>query len=194
MSRGYKYLVGVDEAGRGALCGPVVASCVALRRDLSEGIKDSKELTPKSRSRLFEIIKANSFYSFGLVRENVIDDINIFWATQKAFLKAINKFLEIYSINKEEALFIIDGLHFKHQGFNAKCVAKADKNIKVVSCASIMAKVLRDRIMTSYDSIFAGWEFSRHKGYGTQRHRTLIKQNGVSPLHRTTFVSGVLDS
>ncbi len=187
MYKKYKYIVGIDEVGRGALCGPVVASCVCLLNKLPFKAKDSKQLTPKQRESYFEVIKDNSLYSFGLIGQDDIDKVNIFWATQKAFLKAIKQFFRNHNLEKEDVLFIVDGQHFKHQGFNAKCIIGADRDIQEVCCASILAKVLRDRIMVRYDKIFSGWNFSRHKGYGTKEHRTLIKEKGLSPLHRKSF-------
>ncbi|MBN2120673.1 MAG: ribonuclease HII [Candidatus Omnitrophica bacterium] len=183
----FKHIVGVDEAGRGALCGPVVAGCVCFQERPPSGIKDSKQLRPKKREYLFYKILSSSFYSFGLVGKDRIDEINIFWATQAAFVKAMDRFLKVTGFKKKDTLFIIDGPHFKYSDYNTKCVIAADETIKVVSAASILAKVLRDKIMRGYDRIFAGWNFARHKGYATQEHRLLIRKQGISPIHRLSF-------
>jgi len=187
----YKHIVGIDEAGRGALCGPVVASCVYFKRKPPPGLKDSKQLSPRKREELFHKILGTCIYSFGLVRQDTIDRINVFWATQRAFLKAIERFLRIAGFNKKDTLFIVDGPYFKYQDYNFKCVISADKRIKQVSAASILAKVLRDTIMRRYDSIFYGWNFSRHKGYATEEHRMIIKRQGASPIHRLSFNLGL---
>ena len=184
----FKHIVGVDEAGRGALCGPVVASCVCFKGRSPSGVRDSKELSPRKREELFYKILDRSCYSFGLARRDVVDRVNVFWATQQAFLRSIERFLKATGFSREDVLFIIDGPFFQyHDRFNARCVIAADKKIKVVSAASILAKVLRDKIMRGYDKIFSDWNFAQHKGYATKGHRLCIKKHGISPIHRLSF-------
>ncbi|HEC69276.1 MAG TPA: ribonuclease HII [Candidatus Omnitrophica bacterium] len=182
-------IVGVDEVGRGALCGPVVASCVYLKEKISS-LKDSKQLTPKRREFLYSQIKKVSIYSFGIVSQTAIDKLNIFWATQLAFLKAIRNFLRKSKFNKEETLFIIDGPFFKYKKYNHLCLISADRRIKEVQSASILAKVYRDRLMLRYDKKFPGWNFSKHKGYATKEHYLSLKERGPSPIHRFSFNLG----
>ena len=189
--RRYRYIVGIDEAGRGALCGPVVSSCVYFKGRPPRGLKDSKQLSAEQREGLFGKISKTCIYSFGLVKQDVIDRINIFWATQETFLKAIEKFFKISGFNPRDVLFIIDGPHFKYKEYNFRCVISADKTVKQVSAASIMAKVLRDRIMRSYDKKFNGWNFSKHKGYATLEHRLVLKRQGALSIHRQSFNLGL---
>ena len=170
------------------MCGPVVVSCVCFKERAPRGLRDSKELSARKREELFRKIIVKSRYSFGLVREDLVDELNVLKATQLAFARAIEKFLKATGFRKEDVLFIIDGPLFDHHDrFNAKCVIGADKKIKVVSAASILAKVLRDKIMCGYDRIFSDYGFFRHKGYGTKEHRRRIKKHGASPIHRTSF-------
>ncbi len=191
MPKKYKFIAGVDEVGRGALCGPVVSACVCFKHRVKYQLRDSKEISPSKREELSDKIRGDAFYSFGLVREDSIDKLNIFWASQLSFLKSIERFLSLSGFNKEDVLFIIDGPYFKYGGYNAKCVVSADKTIRVVSAASILAKVLRDRILRSYDRLFPGWGFAKHKGYSTEGHRQRIKEKGVSPIHRMSFNLGL---
>lgn len=185
----FKYKIGVDEAGRGPLAGPVVASCVWLgNKNKRLDLKDSKKISPRKREELSFKIKEVSCYSFGLVNSELIDRLNIFQATQLAFRKAIERFLKKSRFSPEECLFIIDGPYFSgYKGINYKCLVRADEYISVVQAASILAKVLRDSIMQRYDRLYPGWNFSQHKGYPTPEHRRLIRERGVSPLHRLSF-------
>jgi len=186
----FKYIVGIDEAGRGPLAGPVVASCVCFKKTPQFELRDSKKLSPSKREQLFPKIKNVSHYSFSLVNNKVIDDINIFNATQLAFNLAISRFLVKTNFSKDDVLFIIDGPHFRDNcQVKYKCVISADNLVPEVSAASILAKVLRDRIMISYDKFFPEWYFSQHKGYPTKLHRQAIKKQGFSPLHRLSFKS-----
>lgn len=148
-------------------------------------------MSPKKREEIFKIVTKNAHYSFGLVREDIIDKINIFWASQLAFVRAMERFLKTSGLNKKDTLFIIDGPSFKHSGYNHKCVIAADKTVKVVSCASVLAKVMRDRIMRGYDNIFKGYKLSQHKGYGTKEHRLILKKQGATPIHRMSFNLGI---
>ena len=190
MPKRFKYIAGIDEAGRGPLAGPVVAGCVVFKDLPDFDLQDSKRLSSKKRESLFFKIKQSSWFSFGLVNAEVIDEINILNAAHLAFSKAIKAFLGKYQIGKEDILFIIDGPFFKpFLGIDVyyNCVVKADTFIPEVSAASILAKVLRDKIMISYGKVFPCWGFSRHKGYPTLEHRNRIKINGLSPLHRRSF-------
>ncbi len=153
-------------------------------------LQDSKRLSPKRRERLFLKIQQSAWFSLSLVSAETIDRINILNATYLAFSKAMLVFSKKYKISLDEILFIIDGPDFKpHLGIktNYNCVVKADTFIPEVCAASIMAKVLRDKIMVSYDRVFPGWDFSRNKGYPTLSHRNRIKSKGLSPLHRRSF-------
>ena len=187
MEKRFKYIAGLDEVGRGALCGPVVASCVCFRKKNRLRLKDSKKLSPRQREALFPRIAESSYFSFGLVDNERIDEINIFAATQLAFLKAIKKFLKLTGFKRQDVLFIIDGNRFKYRDYNFRCMVSADQRVREVSAASILAKVLRDEIVSGYDRLFSGWNFSRHKGYPTREHRRILKEKGSCPVHRLSF-------
>ena len=186
--RKFKYIIGIDEAGRGPLAGPVVAACAGLRTNI-EGISDSKKIASQQREKMFVKIKENAFFSFGLVGEKIIDKLNIYQATVLAFRKAIERLFFRYPLLKtQEVFFIIDG-SFVDLGteVNYICLPRADAIVQTVAAASILAKVLRDRIMCSYGHIFPLWNFAQHKGYPTSQHRRIIKEYGLSPIHRLSF-------
>jgi ribonuclease HII len=186
----FKYVAGVDEAGRGPLCGPVVAACAGFKvfdRELFCAVGDSKALSALRRERLYARIQTASWYGLGIVDAQTIDRINIFQATQLAFRKAIERFLLVSGLDPTEVLFLIDGNQFRHPQYHHRCIVKGDAKVPLIGAASILAKVRRDRIMARYDKVLPQWEFTRHKGYGTPRHRELIRQHGPSPIHRKSF-------
>jgi ribonuclease HII len=175
---------GVDEVGRGPLAGPVVAAAVILNPvNKIKGLTDSKLLTPKKREALSELIKSYALaWSIGRAEVAEIDKINIFHATLLAMQRAI---AGLY-INPEVVL--VDGKHCPKIIFPSKAIVKGDLLVPAISAASIIAKVYRDAEMVSYDDLFPGYDFARHKGYCTSRHRLLLKQQGISPIHRRTFL------
>ncbi len=181
---GYSIIAGVDEAGRGALAGPVFAAAVILSPNFkSSEIKDSKLLSPKKREELFEYIcKVAVDYAISLVEVKEINQKGIFKSVFKVMLKALN------SLKIKPQLVLIDGpwLIPEYPGLQ-KAIIDGDKKCISISAASILAKVARDRYMKKLDKNYPQYEFSKHKGYATRSHLEKIKKYGLCPFHRTYF-------
>ena len=177
------YVAGIDEAGRGPLAGPVVASCVLFKRgEQIEGINDSKKLSEKKRNHLYDIIREKALaVGIGVVHEREIDRINILSATILAMKKAFE------NMNREADVLLIDGNNISIGHKNEKCIIKGDTKSLSIASASIIAKVTRDRFMYEYDKIFPDFSFKTHKGYGTLMHRELIVKFKPSIVHRMSF-------
>lgn len=183
LEKGYKYIAGVDEVGRGPLAGPVVcASVIMPLDDIIEGVDDSKKLSEKKRETLCEIIKEKALaYSICEVSQEEIDEINILEAVKKCMVGAVN------GLKIKPDVTIVDGLD-THLNINAEYVIKGDANSYSVGCASIIAKVYRDNLMKEYAKIYPEYGFEKHKGYGTKSHIDKIKEIGPCKLHRKTFI------
>lgn len=180
-------VVGVDEAGRGPLAGAVVACALYLKKDPPFAVKDSKKLSASAREEIFSWLTKEAVFGVGTASNQEIDKINILEATLLAFNRAIEKLLE-KSSKLKKAKFIVDGNHFRSElKLNYICQPKADTFIKEVSCASIVAKVVRDYLMNSVDFLYPQWNFSQHKGYPTAEHFSLIKKYALTPFHRCSF-------
>ena len=188
-NKGYKFICGVDEAGRGPLAGPVCAAAVILPEGLEiEGLNDSKKISEKKREALFDIITEKAIaYSiaFGTIEE--IEQYNILEATYIA----MNRAIEGLEIKADFAL--IDGNRVP-KGISVPCetVVKGDSKSYSIAAASILAKVTRDRLMLEYDKKYPEYLFAQHKGYGTKAHYEAIKQHGVCEIHRLSFLKNVL--
>lgn len=179
---GYRLIAGVDEAGRGPLAGPVVASAVILRDfNFANRIDDSKKLTSRVRERSYREIFKKALVGIGIVDEKIIDSINIYQATKRAMELAVK------NLKSEPDHIIVDGNMPFRAKCPVKCIVQGDSKSLSIAAASIVAKVTRDRIMKEYDAIYPQYGFSRHKGYPTRSHREAIKRNGPSPIHRMTF-------
>ena len=183
--KGFKYICGVDEAGRGPLCGPVVAAAVILKKgDIIEGVNDSKKLSEKKREKLYEDIMAQAIsVGVGISDVDVIEEINILNATKKAMCEAISN-LEI----KPEYV-LIDGNQPIDISIPFDTVVKGDLKSESIAVASIIAKVTRDRLLREYDKQYPEYGFAKHKGYGTKAHIEAIKKYGLTPIHRPSFCS-----
>lgn len=188
--KGYKMVVGLDEAGRGPLAGPVTAAAVTVRqfqipKELKR-IRDSKKLTLKKREEIYQIITNHSQIDWGIgrVSEKVIDKINILEATKLAMKRAVKN---LEKKNSAIDFLIIDGNFTINTLHKQKAMIKADE--KVFSCvaASIIAKVTRDRIMKRYHKKFPQYGFNLHKGYPTRLHRTMLKKYSPCKIHRKSF-------
>ncbi|MDP2923024.1 MAG: ribonuclease HII [Candidatus Omnitrophota bacterium] len=180
-------IVGVDEAGRGPLAGVVAGCALYLRKDPPFIVKDSKELAPSIREKFFNWLIANAIFSVNIATVEEIDKFNILEATFLTFNRSIEAILKKAPYLKG-ATFIIDGGLFRtNLKVNYRCVEKADKTVKAVSSASIVAKVTRDYLMYLADFLYPQWNFARHKGYPTKEHFSLIKKYTLSPMHRKTF-------
>ena len=181
--QGYQRIVGIDEAGRGALAGPVVAGAVILPINCQlSGVTDSKQLTPKKRAELFDEIHHTAVaVGVGCVENEEIDRINILQATMAAMAQAIAE------ITPAPDYALIDGTHLPEISLPAEAIPKGDLLIQSIAAASIIAKVTRDRLMVELDETYPGYRFRVHKGYGTLAHRQAIAQLGPCPIHRRSF-------
>lgn len=180
-------LVGIDEAGRGPLAGPVVAAAVILPPDFFDPyLNDSKKLTPQMRLKIFEKLVKISLWSIGTVSVPVIDSKNILQATYDAMKSALNNLIRQNPQIKPD-LVVIDGRPVPDMGFPKKSIVKGDQKSAVIASASIIAKVWRDRMMTALDRFYPQYGFSKHKGYGTKLHHANLSRFGPSPYHRKSF-------
>ncbi len=180
---GYRYIAGVDEAGRGCLAGPVVAAAVVLPPTcVIAGIDDSKRLSARRRETLDLAIRAAALtVGFGVIQEEIIDAINILQATFLAMRHAIE------ALNPPPDFVLIDGNRSPGCSTPHRVIPSGDRLCFSISAASILAKVARDRIMQAYDRALPQYGFGRHKGYGTRDHLLAIAQYGATPLHRKSF-------
>lgn len=191
QAKGYRYIVGIDEAGRGPLAGPVVASAVLLKnKKFISRIADSKTMTPLQRDKAFHEIYENAYVGVGIISEVVIDEINILQATFQAMSNAVESLcVQI----KEESIraqvyLLIDGNQFvKDSPYAYLTVVDGDAKVFSIACASIIAKVTRDRILNMYDRIFPEYGFRNHKGYPTISHKKAIREHGLCLIHRKSF-------
>jgi ribonuclease HII len=191
--KGFKYVAGIDEAGRGPLAGPVFASAVLiLKKDFKKvkkikSVRDSKKLKEDKRKEVcLDLLKNKGIkWGIGKVSEKTIDRINILEATKLAMIKAIK---DLEKKNKIKVDFLIlDGKMKLDFDVNQKSIIKADDKVFSVSAASIIAKVKRDELMEKYDKKYPEYNFKKHKGYGTKEHLRRIKKNGICEIHRRSF-------
>lgn len=184
QSNGFDIVCGVDEAGRGPLCGPVVAAAVILPKGLYiEGLNDSKKLSEKKRESLFDEICQNAV-AFAIAESSVeeIDQTNILEATLSAMRKAIS------SLSVRPDLALIDGNICRGFDIPAKAVIHGDALSPSIAAASILAKVTRDRLCIELDRMYPQYQIAKHKGYGTKVHIEALREFGPSPSHRKKFI------
>lgn len=180
-------IAGADEAGRGPLAGPVVAAACIMPTDFFiEGIDDSKKLTPKKRDVLYEqIVQKAVCYGVGVVDVEEIERVNILNAARRAFELAIGQLEEPFALYTD----YITGLSLPYP---YQAMKKGDAKVYSIAAASIIAKVTRDRMMQEYDKVYPGYGFAAHKGYGTKAHIQAIHTLGPCPIHRMSFLGGIL--
>ncbi|MBI4970469.1 MAG: ribonuclease HII [Candidatus Omnitrophica bacterium] len=178
---GFRIIAGTDEAGRGPLAGPVVAACVILPDFHIPGINDSKMLSEKKREKLFAEIMSSATVGVSVISESVIDEINIYQASRLAMKKAFHE------LSLQPDFLLIDGPLKLDVFCKTKSIIKGDRKSASIAAASIIAKVTRDRLMREYHEEYPEYDFARHKGYPTKRHRELLKLHGPSPIHRRSF-------
>ena len=180
-----KIIAGIDEAGRGPVAGPVVVAGVIFKKsDFIEGVMDSKKLKEKKLEELFYKIRKKALaYSISIISHNTIDEINILQATFKGMREVADKF----SVKPD--LILIDGRDepLDNEKYSQKSIIKGDAKSFSIAAASIIAKVTRDKIMRYYDKQFPEYEFAKHKGYGTKKHREMIDKYGRCKIHRQSF-------
>lgn len=188
IAGGFKAVCGVDEAGRGPLCGPVCAAAVILDPNTEiQGVNDSKKLSEKKREALFDVIKEKALaYSVAFATVEEIEEYNILEAT---FL-AMNRAIEGLNIKADYAL--IDGNRIpRNIKIPCETVVKGDAKSLSIAAASILAKVSRDRLLLEYDKQYPQYNFAKHKGYGTKEHIEAIKKYGACKIHRASFLTKI---
>lgn len=188
--KGYKYVAGIDEVGRGPLAGPVYAACVVLPDDFDVlGVNDSKKLSAKKREELSDIIKERAVaYGIGIADNKEIDEINILEATKKAMLRAIDNCNDKLSkLDGEINHLLIDAVKLDTE-IPQESFVKGDEKCLCIAAASIVAKVARDNYMTEIDEKYPGYDFASNKGYGTAAHYTGLRELGFTPIHRMSFL------
>lgn len=183
-NKGYSFVCGVDEAGRGPLAGPVCAAAVILPKGhIIDGVNDSKKLSEKKREALFDVIKEQAIsYSIALVDENIIDEINIREATKLAMKNAVE------GLDIPADYVMVDGNMLPEISVDADYVIKGDAKSMSIAAASILAKVTRDRFMLEMAEKYPNYQFEKHKGYGTKLHYEMLDAYGPSEIHRQTFL------
>ena len=184
--RGYQFIAGTDEAGRGALAGPVVAAAVVFpKSSLIPGLKESKQLTESKRERFYDEILLQALTTgIGIINNEEIDRANILQATLKAMTQAIS------SLKFKPDYVLIDGNAAPSISIPHQTIIKGDQKSASIAAASIIAKVTRDRMMCQYHKVYPQYGFDRHKGYGTRQHLAAISQFGACEIHRKSFKLG----
>ena len=186
LSKGYKLIAGMDEAGRGPLAGPVVVACVIMplgESDIIEGVNDSKKLSEKKREALFGLIKEKAIcYSVSVIDHKTIDEINILQATKKGMCECVNK------LAKKPDIVLVDAVSNLDIDCEMLPIIHGDALSYSIACASIIAKVTRDHMMLEFDKLYPNYNFKKHKGYGTAEHIRLLKEFGKCPIHRDSFI------
>ena len=186
-----KLVAGIDEAGRGPLAGPVVCAIAVMPLDeykIIDGINDSKKLTEKKREMLFDQIKEMAIdYSIVEISHEVIDEINILNATKLGMQKCIE------NLKVDSDLILVDAVKLE-TGKRIESIIKGDAKSYNIACASILAKVYRDRLMQEYDLKYPLYNFGKHKGYGTKEHIENLKKYGKCDIHRNSFIKNFMKS
>jgi ribonuclease HII len=181
--QGYRAVAGIDEAGRGPLAGPVVAAAVILPEDFDlPGLNDSKQLSEKKRNQLYPLIHEQALaVGIGVSRAGEIDQVNILQATLLGMSRAVGR------LSFPPDFLLVDGITPVPIGIEQKTLKKGDSRSLSIAAASVVAKVVRDRIMVAYDRLFPEYGFAGHKGYGSQQHRDAVAKYGPCLCHRRSF-------
>ncbi len=178
---GYRYIAGVDEAGRGPIAGPIVAAAVVLN-DKIEGIDDSKRLNKRKREILFDILMSGEHdVGISIIPPEIIDSIGIQSANYRAMVEAVVK------LKNKPDLVLVDGYYLSGLPCEVWRVVRGDRRCASIGAASIIAKVTRDRIMEEMDFAYPGYGFAKHKGYATKEHLMALERLGPCPIHRFSF-------
>ena len=188
-TKGMEHIAGIDEAGRGPLAGPVVIASVIMPKDsFIEGVNDSKKVSEKKREKLYEqIIEEAVSYSVAIIDEKKIDEVNILNATKLGLTECIE------NLKTKPSIILVDALeHIDTKGIPYMSIVKGDAKSYSIAAASIIAKVTRDRIMRGWAEVYPQYDFEKHKGYGTANHIKAIKEYGLCPLHRKSFVKNII--
>lgn len=186
--KGAKYIAGIDEVGRGPLAGPVYAGAVVFPIDcIIEGVNDSKKLSPQKRLSLYDVIKSNVIScATGYCDEKTIDRINILNATYEAMKMAVIK------LSVRPDVLLIDAVRIPGIEIPQVPIVKGDSLSFSIAAASVIAKVERDKFMENLSSLYPEYNFASNKGYGTQEHVDALKKYGPCPIHRRSFIRGII--
>lgn len=190
-SKGFRVICGVDEVGRGPLAGPVLAACAVLPEDFDVlGVDDSKRLSEKKRGELYALIREKAVaVGIGSADSATIDEINILQATRLAMMRAIEN--ADASLDGAIDFVIFDAMRIDEVKKPQLSLIKGDSRSASVAAASIIAKVTRDRMMRELDTVYPGYGFAKNKGYGTAEHYRGIKEHGITPIHRRSFLKNL---
>lgn len=184
--KGFKYICGIDEAGRGPLAGPVVIAAVIMPEEsMIEGVNDSKKVSEKKRELIYDkILEEAVSYGVAIIGQDEIDNINILNATKKGLTMSLKE------LTVKPDLILVDALeHIDTLGIPYESIIKGDAKAYSISAASIIAKVTRDRIMREWATVYPEYGFEVHKGYGTAKHIAAIREHGLCPIHRRSFTT-----
>jgi len=185
IEQGYRYIVGIDEVGRGCIAGPVVAAAVILdleKISIANKIRDSKKILPETREKIFDILQSECIsIGVGFVEHDVIDKINILQATFEAMKIAVS------NLSSKPDFCLVDGNQKIPTDIPQMCIVKGDDLVTSIGAASIIAKVTRDRWMKDIATKYPHYLFEKNKGYGTAEHIEAIRNNGFSEIHRRSF-------
>lgn len=187
LSQEIKTIAGIDEVGRGPLAGPVVTACVIMPYDeMIDGVFDSKKVTKKNRERLYEeILNKAIAVSISSRDQDRIDEINILNATKECMVESFN------SLKVRPDLLLVDAVKLNIAP-REMAIIKGDETSYAIACASIVAKVYRDRLMEEYSKTYPEYDFENNVGYGTKKHLLGIESHGVTPIHRMSFLKKIL--
>ncbi len=187
-AKGYSAVCGVDEAGRGPLAGPVCsAAVILLRNTVIDGVNDSKKLSEKKRDALFDVIKSKAIsYCVAYASVEEIESMNILNATMLAMQRAVA------GLDVKADYAMIDGNKVPDLNIDCESIVKGDAKSMSIACASILAKVSRDRLLYEYAEKYPEYHFEKHKGYGTALHREMLQKYGPCPIHRISFLGKII--
>ncbi|MBT3827815.1 ribonuclease HII [bacterium] len=186
------FVCGIDEVGRGCLAGPVVACAIILtEKSIPSIIRDSKEISAKKRLEAYNWIMEHCWYGIGVQNHVMVDRYNIYQATMRAMRKAVSHLL--VNAARHPDLILVDAMPLVTRSTQAPVIAfcKGETFSSSIAAASIVAKVVRDQLMSRLDTTITGFDMSSNKGYGTQKHRLGLSQQGPSIIHRKTFLKGI---
>jgi len=185
----YKKIIGIDEAGRGPIAGPVVVAAVIMPRNSEiQGLNDSKKLSAKKRTELFQkIISCATHYEYKVVEHTIIDEINILQATFQGMNELVSSFLPSSYLALIDGPYVPKYEHDEESHLVLKSIVKGDGTYKCIAAASIIAKVVRDSIMDNYHKKYPHYDFIHNKGYPTKKHKEALAQFGLCAIHRKSF-------